>query len=69
VFGGTVALVAWLLADDKWPPALGLMDNGEAVQLPMEAYCRSSEAHGPLLNAVLAGTLHFSGTHVVASAS
>jgi hypothetical protein len=64
IFAGTVALVAWLLADNQAPPALGLMDIGETDQLPVGDYCSSSIGRGPLLDAVLAGTLHFSATHV-----
>jgi hypothetical protein len=64
IFAGTIALVAWLLADRQPPPALGLMDIGETDRLPVGDYCGSSIGRGPLLDAVLAGTLHFSATHV-----
>jgi hypothetical protein len=64
IFAGTVALAARLLADNQPPPALGLMDAGETDHLPVGDYCNSSVGRGPLLDAVLAGTLHFSATHV-----
>ena len=64
IFAGTVALVAWLLADNQPPPALGLIDIGETDQLPVAEYCSSSVGRGPLLDALLAGTLHFSATHI-----
>ncbi len=61
VFGGTVVFLAGLLADGSQPA--GLKDNWEALQLPISAFCHSNEAHGPLLNAIFAATVHFAATH------
>lgn len=61
VFGGTVVFLAGLLADKGQPP--GLKDNLEALQLPIDPFCRSSGAHGPLLNAIFGATVHFAATH------
>jgi hypothetical protein len=61
VFGGTVVFLEGLLADGGQPA--GLEDNLEGSQLPIDAFCRSSGAHGPLLNAIFGATVHFAATH------
>ena len=61
IFGGTVALLAGLLADGGQPA--GLKDNQEALQLPLDAFCHSKTAHGPLLNVIFAATIRFAATH------
>ena len=61
VFGATVVFLAGLLGDGGQPT--GLKDNLEALQLPIEPFCRSSGAHGPLLNAIFGATVHFAATH------
>jgi hypothetical protein len=61
VFGATVVFLAGLLTDGGQPA--GLKDNWEALQLPIDPFCRSNAAHGPLLNAIFGATVHFAATH------
>jgi hypothetical protein len=63
LFGSAVWLADILIGEPSHPTEL--RNNSETTQLPLAAFCGSSDSHGPLLNSVFAATIHFAATHAV----
>lgn len=61
LFGSAVWLVDALIGEPSHPTEL--RNNSETTELPVTAFCGSSDSHGPLLNSVFAATIHFAATH------